>query len=325
MESSSGTTDGTIVPNNRGEKNKNSEKLTKNKTFQDELFPTDEEEEAVNWADEGEEDEEARVELGLVGRIWTKRRINANAFMETIKAVWQPNHGVEISSMGDNTFVFQFHHWRDKNKVVEGQPWHFDNHAILLGDIDGNIKPSDMELCTLPMWVRVYNLPFKGRLNMMNVEAIGKKIGQFVKMDASGSVGIDKSIRLRVNVDVRKPLLKAVKVKMRGGVEEFFDVKYERPPIFCYLCGKLGHGVKDCNMCGDEVDPPMNYGGWLKASPWRRGIRGGEQVQDEESSSCARKLFVTKPKEPSKKVTQQVLSLKNLMTVVSVKRVNMIM
>lgn len=116
--------------------------------------------------------------------------------------------------------------------MVEGQPWHFDNHAILLGDIEGNSKPSDLELYQLPMWVRVYNLPFKGRLNMVNVEAIGKKLGQFVKMDMSGSLGIDKSMRLWVNVDVRKPLVKAVKVKMCGGMEAFFDVKYERPPIF---------------------------------------------------------------------------------------------
>lgn len=44
---------------------------------------------------------------------------------------------------------------------------------------------------------------------------------------------IDKSIRIRINVDVHKPLFKNVKVKMRGGVEEYFDVKYERPSILC--------------------------------------------------------------------------------------------
>lgn len=130
---------------------------------------------AVDWTEEGEEDDVARVELGLVGKIWTKRSINANAFMATIKNVWQPSHGLDISNIGENTFVFKIYHWRDKNRVVEGQPWHFDKHAIILGDIEGNTKPSDMELFSLPMWVRVYNLPFKGRLNVENIEAIGKK------------------------------------------------------------------------------------------------------------------------------------------------------
>uniref|UniRef100_A0A803LQM5 Uncharacterized protein n=1 Tax=Chenopodium quinoa TaxID=63459 RepID=A0A803LQM5_CHEQI len=48
---------------------------------------------AVEWIEGNEEDEEARVELGLIGKIWTDRSINSNAFMETIKSVWQPRHG----------------------------------------------------------------------------------------------------------------------------------------------------------------------------------------------------------------------------------------
>ena len=92
-----------------------------------------------------------------MGKIWTGRNINANAFMTTIKNVWQPKHGLDISNIGKNMFVFQFYHWKDKHRVLDGQPWHFNRHAFLLGEIDGNIKPSDMELFELPMWVRVSN------------------------------------------------------------------------------------------------------------------------------------------------------------------------
>lgn len=67
-------------------------------------------EDAIEWKDEEGEDEDARLELGLVGKIWTKRIINANAFMNTIKNIWQPSHGISISSIGENTYVFQFHH-----------------------------------------------------------------------------------------------------------------------------------------------------------------------------------------------------------------------
>lgn len=259
-----------------------------------EEFP--QEEEAVEWEDEGEEDDEARVELGVEGKIWTQRNINVKAFMATMKAVWQPMQGLDISSIGKNMFVFQFYHWRDKHKVMEGQPWHFDNHAVLLDDIEGKSNLSNVELFELPVWARIYNLPLKGRLIITNMEAIGKKIGAFVRLDGSGSMGIDKSIRMRVKIDVRKPLTTKIKVKMRGGVEEWFDIKYERPPLVCYYCGKLGHGVKDCEDCLDEENPRLAYGGWIKASPWRKLSTQEGSMDDSTRRTCARNLFTVKPK-----------------------------
>lgn len=121
------------------EKNKNTSEIIV-ETKNDDLG---EKEDAVDWHEEEEETDSARVELGLVGKIWTKRNINANAFMATMKNIWQPSQGLDISSIGDNTFVFQFYHWRDKQRVVEGQPWHFDRHTLLLGDIEGN----NLQIC----------------------------------------------------------------------------------------------------------------------------------------------------------------------------------
>ncbi|KAL2936439.1 KH homology domain-containing protein 4 [Bienertia sinuspersici] len=155
----------------------------------------------IEWQDEGKEEEEARIELSLVGKLWTNKNINTNAFMTTIKGIWQPKHRVGISNIGKNQFIFQFYHWRDKLRVWEDQPWHFDQHALILGEVDGNSKPSDIDLHEIPMWVRIYNLPIMGRLNPNNVVNMGNKIGSFIKMDQFGCGGIDKSIRIRVSID----------------------------------------------------------------------------------------------------------------------------
>lgn len=40
----------------------------------------------------------------------------------------------------------------------------------------------------------------------MHVKVIRDKIGTFVKMENSGVMGIDKSIRIQMSHDVRKPL-----------------------------------------------------------------------------------------------------------------------
>lgn len=76
----------------------------------------------MEWEEDGEEDEKARFKLGVVGKIWTTRNINVNAFMTTIKNVWQLKHGMDISNVGKNMYVFQFYHWKDKARILEGQP-----------------------------------------------------------------------------------------------------------------------------------------------------------------------------------------------------------
>lgn len=94
---------------------------------------------------------------------------------------------------------------------------------------------------------------------------------------------------------------------MRGGLEEFFDVKYERPPLVCYFCGKLGHGVKDCVECIDVENPTLAYGGWIKASPWRKLNQIDTKPEDQAEGTCARRLFTVKPKtEKAQEVIKQV-------------------
>lgn len=57
-------------------------------------------EEAVVWVDDGEDEEEAHVALELVGKIWTERHINANAFMAIMKTVWQRSMELTLVVLG---------------------------------------------------------------------------------------------------------------------------------------------------------------------------------------------------------------------------------
>lgn len=95
----------------------------------------------------------------------------------------------------------------------------------------------------------------------------------FMKMDQSGVMGIDKLVRIRVLLDVRKPLVSSVRVKMKDGMEETFDVRYERPPLYCFYCGKVGHGSKDCDEGEDDHGQEIKYGGGLKLPHGRQGSR----------------------------------------------------
>lgn len=78
-------------------------------------------------------------------------------------------------------------------------------------------------------------------------------------------------MRIRVGIDVNRPLRRKLKLRKNGGDWAWVTFKYERLYTFCYFCGCVGHSEKFCRKV-IEVDTPPNellYGPWLRA-PLRR-------------------------------------------------------
>lgn len=67
--------------------------------------------EICEWVDDGDEEEEDRISLGSIGRLWSERILTA--FTSTIKNVWVTQYGVDVSMIGKNIYRFQFYHWHD--------------------------------------------------------------------------------------------------------------------------------------------------------------------------------------------------------------------
>ncbi|CAN1818576.1 hypothetical protein LINPERHAP1_LOCUS28428 [Linum perenne] len=55
-------------------------------------------------------------------------------------------------------------------------------------------------------------------------------------------------MRIRVRLDDRKPLKREKKVRAEGGESVTCVFKYEKLPNFCYICGRLGHIDRYCEV-----------------------------------------------------------------------------
>ncbi|KAL0314575.1 UNVERIFIED_CONTAM: hypothetical protein Sangu_2301900 [Sesamum angustifolium] len=88
-------------------------------------------------------------------------------------------------------------------------------------------------------------------------------------MDDAGHVW-GSHMRIRVSIDITKPLKRVLKIRTTLGDEQLMSFTYERLPNFCYLCGCLGHLSKYCEMrfTDNFVDPgnATPYGPWLRAT-----------------------------------------------------------
>ncbi|XP_074287731.1 uncharacterized protein LOC141612882 [Silene latifolia] len=223
----------------------------------------------------------------LVGRIWTSKAINARAAIDTMTKLWNPKGNVvgNLIDVKNKIFIFKFELEADKAKVVNGQPWHFDKFIWCFNDPISDGRVSDTPLFHVPFWARVYDLPLRGRSNLENIRRLGMQLGRYVGVDEAPLPEVERAVRVRVLHDVRSPLRDSVKITLAKGEKVEFEVKYEILPIFCYGCGVLGHGEKDCED-GPYEEGELRFSENLRASP-RRVVKTMAEVDH----SKARVLF----------------------------------
>ncbi|KAA3489775.1 Zinc finger, CCHC-type [Gossypium australe] len=89
------------------------------------------------------------------------------------------------------------------------------------------------------------------------MHVIGSTFGGVLRSEISDDV-----CRLRVNLDVQKPLRRGIFVSSENNIKSWIPFKFEKLPIFCFGCGRLDHGINDCLMINPaekekvREDPP---------------------------------------------------------------------
>ncbi|CAN1840638.1 Uncharacterized protein At4g02000 [Linum perenne] len=144
--------------------------------------------------------------------------------------------------------LIRFEHEVDLRRVMEVGPWSFDQNLLILRELKPGEKPKEVELYAVDFWVRVYRLP-AGFFSKTVGVALGNFIGTFMEYDEKNSYSFDDPyMRIRVTVDIRKPLRREKRLRKANGESALCDFKYERLPNFCYICGKIGHIDRYCEI-----------------------------------------------------------------------------
>lgn len=94
----------------------------------------------------------------------------------------------------------------------------------------------------------------------------------------------EKCANMLVEVDLSKPLIRGTKLSIEGE-NRWVIFRYEQLPLFCFYCGKTGHGErgysikvnksKNSNLCEGQ------YGDWLRAVNGRTSNKGRSVARKE--------------------------------------------
>jgi hypothetical protein len=135
----------------------------------------------------------------------------------------------------------------DWRHVMGNGPWQFEHHAIVLKEMKGNARPSEVELATLTVWVQFLDLP-PGMMNEKYCHILGGWLGKVhgVDADKEGNA-LGDVLRVKVEIPIDQPLARAIQVKesKEDVIGVWYEVKYEKIPHFCFGCGKCRGNISD--------------------------------------------------------------------------------
>lgn len=202
-----------------------------------------------------------------MGKLFSEKLAHPDSMEQALGRVWCPLRGIDCKALGENKFLFIFHQASGKKKTLEEGPWNLLKELVVVADLDETKTLDELEFNFIPIWVQVSQLPL-GMMNARTAEAIGDEIGEFLEANADdGCVVIGRFLRIKVRIDIRKPLMQGVTVIAdSNGLERWCPLAYEHLPDFCYICGLLGHTDKLC-VSPWEKGKPLPFNRSLRCFP----------------------------------------------------------
>jgi len=193
-----------------------------------------------------------------LGKVLSEKLIHAETVEQALGRVWCPIKGIECKALGENKFLITFLQESGKRRALDEGPWMISKELMVMADVDRSKTLDEIMFVSVPIWVRIMNLP----LGLMNKDVgitIGKEVGEYMMVDLEdGDVPIRRFLRVRVRLDIRKPLMRGVTVQEEDGKpDRWCPLVYEYLPDFCYICGVIGHTEKGCSIKLKEGEIPQ--------------------------------------------------------------------
>jgi hypothetical protein len=214
----------------------------------------------------------------LVGKIWSGKRTNKEAFQQVLSKLWRTRRGVIFKEVQDNLWLFEFEEDGDERRLLEGRPWSFDRQILVMNELDGSTPPSQMKFTISPFWVQIHDMPLVCMTKGVGVK-IGESLGKLEDVDVAGDgAGWGRCLRIRVSIDITKPLERG-RALVLGGKSSWVMFKYEKLPLFCFRCGCIVHEDGGCPIPRPSrmstIEETKDWGVWLRAEdPWKRWSDG---------------------------------------------------
>ncbi|XP_039170402.1 uncharacterized protein LOC120294404 [Eucalyptus grandis] len=214
------------------------------------------------------QDKVEECKLTLVGKVLTIQTINSQAFQNTMKLAWRTEN-VAIHQSEEGLYVIKFKSEADKQRILDGGPWRFSNHLVILKPWLPNTPLHCYDFSKCEFWMHVIGLPLEWYTNSM-LRKVVRRVGRvlIVKFEQNNALPL-KAGKVRVELNLQQPLIPGQLIQLDGKTI-WLDFRYERLSHYCYSCGVIGHYATHCTTYPFDIEKADNkdnlyYGNWLRA------------------------------------------------------------
>lgn len=232
--------------------------------FDDEIpdFDLDGDEQVVLNVGPVEVDPDLGQHVWLVGKLLAQQKAEPLVFRSVMLKLWESRNCIEIRHVGTNLFAFQFAAQKDRDLVLKSGPWLFNRHLVALNLFDIAINPATIPLTRVPFWVQVHGLPFTMRTEK-TARLLGGTFDGFIDWDRYAARRYGVCLRMRVWVNIERPLRHGQMVAVTDGAPLKVSFKYEKLVNMCFRCGRVDHVIFECAQ--EDNGQPNRYGAWMRA------------------------------------------------------------
>lgn len=141
----------------------------------------------------------------LAAKFYTKRQLNVDAVIKTLRPLWRPKQGFQVRDVGNHILLFTFEEELDAERVLLGEPWSFDKYLIVLRCHEVDKSLSSLCFNSAKFWVQVHDLPL-WRMFQEAAGALCQIMGKVIRCTDKTEVEGGHFIKARVELDITKPL-----------------------------------------------------------------------------------------------------------------------
>ncbi|KAE8802940.1 hypothetical protein D1007_21295 [Hordeum vulgare] len=182
-----------------------------------------------------------------IARVHTPKTFIPSVLYGDIRATWNPARPVVWWKINDNLFRAQFGCLADWNKAMSEGPWLFRGEALIMKEYDGFKKPESIQLDRITVWAHIHRLPDNFLIDQV-VQGMASRIGEVEEIQLRLPAGFfGEFVHVNVSIDINAKI-KIFVTQKKGDERVHYQVKYEKLPTLCFICGELATGMKNVAM-----------------------------------------------------------------------------